>query len=244
MKILELDLKKKVLIVDAENGRKAFDIIFENFSIEESGKYEFICKGSELTEEIAKEFVHIDNHTFNTDYYTDYRNENKDCRTPLQSFISAVESKGFYWLENPIKHPKDYEVFPDSLSLYAEQEKLHFEAEAKTFRNPLIFVKNYENKIKCYCGHTTYCDCEPLEESKQETLEEVALKFTAGKSFIEIQSRMDFITGAKFGAKWQQERMYSEEEVYNLLTSALWDLSEKGYNQIEFDKWFKQFKKK
>ena len=38
--------------------------------------------------------------------------------------------------------------------------------------------------------------------------------------------------------------MYSEEEVYNLLTNALWDLSEKGYSQIEFDKWFEKHKKK
>ena len=60
--------------------------------------------------------------------------------TALESFISMIESKGYYWLENPIKHPKDYEVFPDSLSMYAEQEKLHLEAEEKTFRNPLIFV--------------------------------------------------------------------------------------------------------
>mgnify|MGYP001356832165 CR=1 FL=1 len=25
-------------------------------------------------------------------------------------------------------------------------------------------------QIKCYCGHTTYCDCGSLEEPKQETL--------------------------------------------------------------------------
>ena len=25
-------------------------------------------------------------------------------------------------------------------------------------------------QIKCYCGHTTYCDCGPLEEPKQERL--------------------------------------------------------------------------
>jgi hypothetical protein len=29
-------------------------------------------------------------------------------------------------------------------------------------------------QIKCYCGHTDYCDCSPLEESKQETLEEAS----------------------------------------------------------------------
>jgi hypothetical protein len=28
-----------------------------------------------------------------------------------------------------------------------------------------------KEETKCYCGHTTYCDCGP-EESKQETLEE------------------------------------------------------------------------
>jgi len=26
------------------------------------------------------------------------------------------------------------------------------------------------NQIKCYCGHTSYCDCIPLDESKQETI--------------------------------------------------------------------------
>ena len=25
-------------------------------------------------------------------------------------------------------------------------------------------------QIKCYCGHTTYCDCGPLEELKQERM--------------------------------------------------------------------------
>ena len=25
-------------------------------------------------------------------------------------------------------------------------------------------------QIKCYCGHTTYCDCIPLEELKQERM--------------------------------------------------------------------------
>ena len=25
-----------------------------------------------------------------------------------------------------------------------------------------------KQETKCYCGHTTYCDCGPLEEPKQE----------------------------------------------------------------------------
>jgi hypothetical protein len=32
-----------------------------------------------------------------------------------------------------------------------------------------IIIPN-EEQTKCYCGHTTYCDCGP-EEPKQETLE-------------------------------------------------------------------------
>ena len=99
-----------------------------------------------------------------------------------------------------------------------------------------------KNKTKCYCGHTTYCDCEPLEEHKQETLEEYIEEVT--KNFKDEQSVKFTSGGIKLGAKWQQQQMYSEEEVYNILTDALWDLSEKGYSQIEFDKWFEQFKKK
>ena len=136
MKILELQLKKDVLIVqpDERGNINSWIALY-------SKKWNFICLGSELTEEIAKEFVHIDNHIFNTDYYTDYRNENKDCRTPLQSFISAVESKGFYWLENPIDEPNKYVQKCMSYENLSNQFKLFDEKEEKTFKNPLIFVK-------------------------------------------------------------------------------------------------------
>ena len=65
-------------------------------------------------------------------------------------------------------------------------------------------------ETKCYCGHTTYCDCGP------ETLEEVAERLYPNKStkgwidqYSAIQ-RIHFIEGAK----WQQEQildfLYSE----------------------------------
>jgi len=47
-----------------------------------------------------------------------------------------------------------------------------------------------KQQIKCYCGHTITCDCEPLEE----TIEEVAIK------------NKDFIAGAK----WQNEQNQKE----------------------------------
>ena len=214
MKILELDLKKKVLIVEIprladyefiNKECKYLKIGNEEVKLNAStlDKFEFLCKGSELTEEIASELVekhcmcfvcggdgketctnpdhgfismlsfhdvgrlgcpccgHDPNHKiknggnceccnglgkltetqFNQQAYEYGFDDDIDFNLSKESFISAVESEGFHWLENPIKHPKDYEVFPDSLSLYAEQERLHLEAEEKTFRNPLIFVK-------------------------------------------------------------------------------------------------------
>ena len=68
MKTLELKLKKDVLIVDAENGFYIFKIYDDEIgfiSIENGiqrkelvkGSYKFLCKGSDLTEEIASEFM-------------------------------------------------------------------------------------------------------------------------------------------------------------------------------------------
>jgi hypothetical protein len=175
------------------------------------------------------------------------------------------------------------------------------------------------NQIKCYCGHTSYCDCSPLEEPtqelelkdfesssildvlnmgnvtylsngdvlynpnllfikrddkwfiktelpKQETLEAAAEKY-ARKQCDDMYDNQG-LTGASWGwetsldfiagAKWQQKRMYSEEE---FLCFSEWVSSEdwvylpsKGYwvneEQEELEQkfttkqLFEQFKKK
>jgi hypothetical protein len=85
-------------------------------------------------------------------------------------------------------------------------------------------------QIKCYCGHTTYCDCGPLEvsdeakqraanymslkgalEPKEETIEEAVKRMTEGHD--DLDSKHLWIEGFEKGAKWQSERMYSEEEL-------------------------------
>ncbi|MEI6797857.1 MAG: hypothetical protein WCO04_01410 [Pseudomonadota bacterium] len=81
-------------------------------------------------------------------------------------------------------------------------------------------------QIKCYCGHTSYCDCGPLDETKQETLEEVVNNFKKTDVYInEI--------------KQEQERMYSEED----LKSAFFNGGDMKDIE-EFNHWFEQFKKK
>jgi hypothetical protein len=99
-------------------------------------------------------------------------------------------------------------------------------------------VKEEPKQIKCYCGHTITCDCGPLEEPKQETLEE-AFKKWSGRT----QIGYDKIDVLNFGAQWQSERMYSEEEVLEILNKRVFDLKHK--KDIKTNKeWFEQYKKK
>jgi len=145
-----------------------------------------------------------------------------------------------------------------------------------------------KEKIKCYCGHTTTCECgeEPKQDlekemfeleqqldipsnlrwhnskpkqeipqigtkefndlasayfggkPKQETLEEVAYNYAVTKT-----NRTSHLIGFREGAKWQQERSYSEEEVIQLLyfRSIYQDHFETNAEIIE---WFNKFKKK
>jgi hypothetical protein len=103
-----------------------------------------------------------------------------------------------------------------------------------------------------------------IEESKQETLEKAAENYADKQSDISMrqnpleysksgeelwyESKVDFIEGAK----WQAERMYSEEEQLNLLNKYneyLFTFIDKdvvgiGVEKEDVIKWFEQFKKK
>ena len=74
---------------------------------------------------------------------------------------------------------------------------------------------------------------------KQETLYEAFLNCLINKEF---KTKEDYIAfkGAEFGAKWQQERRYSEEEVKFIISEAL--QSALVNNNLEL--WFNIFKKK
>ena len=143
MKTLELKLKKDVLIVEIprladyefiNRECKYLKIGNEEIKLNAStlDKFEFLCKGSDLTEEIASEFM--------SDF--DAFNEFALKYEYLKNFIYIVESKGFYWLENPISldRAKLYKSIGDTFRSNGIK-KVWQEAEEKTFRNPLIFVK-------------------------------------------------------------------------------------------------------
>ena len=89
-------------------------------------------------------------------------------------------------------------------------------------------------------------------EPKQETLEEVAERlypiydrFKYDEDWVEdvTKRREDFIKGAK----WQQERSYSEEEVLNKLTHFAVEIqrqNKQGIVPLRIKEWFDRNKKK
>jgi hypothetical protein len=106
-----------------------------------------------------------------------------------------------------------------------------------TWRYQIIIPQEEPKQIKCYCGHTITCDCEPLQETLeepteeakqraeiymslkgaleplQETLEEAKLKFCNDSNNWQGSSREDLKLGWDACAKLQAERMYSEEDM-------------------------------
>ena len=89
-------------------------------------------------------------------------------------------------------------------------------------------------ETKCYCGHTTTCDCGELSK-----IEMLAIEERNNKNLKSVIS--SFIVGYEKA----QETLYSEEEVKNLTELFLpyYFKSDKEFNDA-FNEWFEQFKKK
>ena len=79
-----------------------------------------------------------------------------------------------------------------------------------------------------------------------ETLEEAAEKFRSNNpGTMQGGNNTKILNAFKNGAKWQQERSYSEEEVIRILIKAYEDIGKRKIpNQVVLAKWFEQFKRK
>jgi hypothetical protein len=131
----------------------------------------------------------------------------------------------------------------------------------KTFGEYKIIIPKEKAKQEGYiCPHTLLqCDDEccvsaedcHIKESigilsdKQETLEEAIEQYSeiyrCPATNKNEYCRHDIISAVKFGAKWQQERSYSEEEVYHILCEHTAFLFAGGKSTLT--EWFEQFKK-
>ena len=146
MKTLELKLKKDVLIVD-ENDFEYYELSKNGiyFKIEKGDRYylgwkfEFLCKGSELAEEIASELFEYDDFLNCFEAYID--TVPSIDKSAFKLFIKIFESKGFYWREkecdNQFCENGKVDLGYNSFLNCQVCEEL----EEKTFKNPLIFVK-------------------------------------------------------------------------------------------------------
>jgi hypothetical protein len=86
----------------------------------------------------------------------------------------------------------------------------------------------------------------PKEEPKQETLEEFIKEVLQDEFFTNISEHKKAERLIEIGAKWQQERMYSEEEVLDLLYKRdLYLLNRDEEIDLELpSEWFEKFKNK
>ena len=99
-----------------------------------------------------------------------------------------------------------------------------------------------KEETKCYCGHTTPCDCDP------ETLEEVAeiLYPIVNPDNITLTNTQTLLQNVFIrGAKLQQERSYSEEDMLAFSKFCQEDEHEcRSVNLSLLKDWVEQFKKK
>jgi hypothetical protein len=115
----------------------------------------------------------------------------------IKNGVQAIDDKFLRWfVKNPSCERVEVEIKP-MFPMYS--------TFIESIDNP-PFYGNLKRKIII-----------PQEEPKQETLEEAAEKYAKQFDYAEDSSpQLDFIEGAK----WQQERMYSEEEVIAIVEKS------------------------
>ena len=145
----------------------------------------------------------------------------------------GVQSIDDEFLEWYVKNPSCEEVETYSLGVKNQLtgESGHYKYE--------IIIPSEENSIEAKQRAKNYMSLKGALEPKQESLEEAAQRLYPG---VDRQvDRMLFINGAK----WQQETMYSEEEVDKLISIIEWYDNESDVRpDVEIFMWFEQFKKK
>lgn len=141
MKTSKLDLKKKILIVELSKRmeyllhKDELHFLLDGIHLHEIiyGKYNLICEGSELTEEICETLISKKDVA---------KNQSKMCGLKFkEGFINMVKENGYYWCENPIQNPNNIVSFPKSGIVYEKSFEKYKEGESRTF-NPektLIF---------------------------------------------------------------------------------------------------------
>jgi hypothetical protein len=226
-----------------------------------SNRYVYITSDEEIKE--GDSVIHIGNKTIFK--YTKGKNESwkKIILTTdpklINDGVQALDNNFLQWF---VRNPS---------CEFVETKLVNFEVDMDLGDNciehgsyyRIIIPQEEPKQIKCYCGHTITCDCGPLEEPKQETIEEVDENKKNLHYYKQVMNpypvgeysytayEKGFIEGYQESTKLQAERMYNEAidfaewiRIKNFQTASKnnWiGLDMKYYTTQEL---FKQFKKK
>jgi hypothetical protein len=153
--------------------------------------------------------------------------EVNDIKTIPSLQLGSPNGHLMYKIIIPQKEPKQSSMNKDSIDKFLDSLS---DEELKEKWNKYEQCSEQENSVTI---------SEFIENIKPETVEKAAEKYA--NQFIDGR---DHFYGFKAGAKWQQEqdkKMFSEEEVLNIILKLGYDLREFEKSIIE---WFEQFKKK
>ena len=185
---------------------------------------------------------------------------NKNCQNGVINGVNPKLCKKC----NPKEEPKQREMFFINANTIIDtrkpkQETLEEEVECNMCGGYMYLSSNEEIYI-CTNSECTRCyeEYEEDEVDSKETLEEAAERLQKDKYGIFISKDADvkgqlvintaraaFLSGMKEGANWQAERMYSEDEVIEILYKREKYTSQSPETDwFSISKWFEQFKKK
>jgi len=170
----------------------------------------------------------------------------------IKDGVQAIDDEFLEWF---VKNPSCEMVEIDKVDIFKKTNEVYVDEITKgnyyevNKQYKIIIPKEEPKQIKCYCGHTITCDCGPLDETKQETLEEAAERlfkeFQIENPIVPNNHIRPFKLGFIKSAKWQQEQdknKYSKEDMIEFAKycNLKDDLSVRELLVI----WFEQFKKK
>jgi hypothetical protein len=213
---------KKIILTDNEdlikNGVQSIDDEF----------LEWFCKNSSC------ESVNLENHVLEVGY-NKYKiiipqkepKQECECKRAYINVLSGICS--LCWNER----------FPDEKDEIKEEDLLEPKQDYTGVHLTHCYQGEYEDS--CKYGDND-CPAKPLE-IKQESLEEAGKRcFEEMKALNPTGGIKEFIRMAvNFGANWQSERSFTEEEVKDILIQYLHYLTLDS--NLDADEWFKQFSK-
>lgn len=210
-----------------------------------------------------------DNPEYN-DTYSDIQNTWNQRKSEKETFEDYLQRLKDRRTEDDYKYTDEdfikYEEYirdccKNGMSVYKCLEFMYF---AEKDMDDQLF--NRESKQECMITKIMGMDAKMAYDSlpKQETLEEITKSkaFEFKVDYKPFETDLDYREYAEHGfekgfidgAKWQQQRSYSEEEVLGILVKAMKDVKVKQLTFFDggseypiysnLSKWFEQFKKK